>query len=47
MAGRLIVFGVLWLGAIALVTVGAFRYFSERQRLSHEERMYDKRHDDE
>lgn len=43
MAGRLILFGLLWLAAIAIITYGAFLYFNDGQHLDHEETMYDKK----
>lgn len=46
MAGRLILFGLLWLMAIAIVTYGAFLYFNDSQHLNHEETMYEKKHGD-
>jgi hypothetical protein len=39
MAGRLIVFGLLWLVGISLITHAAFRYFNDGQHLAHEKEM--------
>jgi hypothetical protein len=39
MAAKLIIFGILWLLAIAVITYGATVYFSQSEELSHEERM--------
>lgn len=47
MAGRLILFGVLWLAAISIISFGAFLYFNDGQHLDHEETMYEKKHSDE
>lgn len=46
MAGRLILFGLLWLMAIAIITYGAFLYFNDSQHLDHKETMFDKKHDE-
>jgi len=43
MAGRLILFGLLWLVAISIITGAAFLYFNDSQHLDHEETMYDKK----
>lgn len=41
MAGRLILFGVLWLMAIAIISYGAFLYFNDGQHLEHEKEMHE------
>jgi hypothetical protein len=43
MAGRLILFGLLWLVAIAIITYGAFLYFNDGQHLKHKQEMYEKK----
>ena len=46
MAGRLILFGLLWLSAIAIISYGAFLYFNDSQHLGHEKEMYELKNDD-
>jgi hypothetical protein len=40
---KLILFGALWLMAIAIITGAAFLYFNDGQHLEHEETMYEKK----
>lgn len=43
---RLILFGLLWLMAIAMVTFGAFLYFNGSQYLQHKKEMWQMKHGD-
>ncbi len=43
MAFKLIIFGALWLMAIAIITGAAFLYFNDSQHLDHKEEMYEKK----
>jgi len=43
---KLLLFGLLWLGAIGIITYGAFLYLNDGQHLSHEKEMYELKNDD-